>query len=991
MTPSFFRHSPPGFLRWLRLSLTSAPLLCLLQLLTTTSADAQSRPLIRWMQGGEVTGLQQALLTPDGKTFLTSSDALLLGDQNIHVHSALDGATLRSIRNTTAVQTMALSPDGSKVVEGLVNNAYDVRRVSDGATVLTLPDGIGQRSALDWTPDGSRIIAGNDLLQVLNAVDGSLIAAYPINTVRIRSLAVSPDGKRVVFVGNNNKVYVSSLTDGTLLQTFTGQTKTVTAVAFSPDNRTVASASLDGTIDLWDSVGGTLLRTLTTGVANYAVAFSPVGSVVVTGSIGSRLDLWNVAGGQLLRETTLGPSASEIISLSYSKDGAQLLAADEHCEFRLYNPDLSVLRPLPSEHTQSISGIGITPDSARVVSVADADYNLNIWNLATGRQKRAIPNGTSSSPTRREYLALAVSPDGMSFATTDSDRFLRVWRTSDGALALDASIDVQSHAIAWSRDGSRLFVEASTATGIAIRSAASGSLLGILPGTTSGTEDIAVSPDGQLLASGDRNGTVQMWRLSDSTLLNTFTGHTDFVNAVAFSPDSALLLSGSSDTTAILRNVADGSIVHTFTTGEEISNVAVAPDGKTLATGSFTHLRLWKVFDGSLLNDYTDEVAGLRQNTLAYSPDNSTLVYGREDTTVVAAANPYWIPTISLALNPLTVISGVSSTGTVTIAHPAPAGGVTVALQSDNGVATLSTYSLTIPEGATSADFTIHTTPLPGAVNVTLTANNSVSAGVVTLTVLPHLASDFNNDGLSDLVLQNESTNLIVVWFTSVLNILGGSSVSYLPPTGWKVVGAADFSGTGNSDLMLQNQTTGKVVVWYLMGTTVGGSAELSFQPGAGYKVVGIGDFNNDGKPDVLFQHQSTGQLVVWYLNGATVTGGVSIPQVPSGGATVVGVGDFSQDGKPDILLQNPTTHQLSVWTMDGVQFVSQLPITSVPDAAWQVRSITDTNGDGKPDLVFQNQTTNQLLVWFMDGLAYSGGGTMSLTPMAGYLLRGPH
>lgn len=69
----------------------------------------------------------------------------------------------------------------------------------------------------------------------------------------------------------------------------------------------------------------------------------------------------------------------------------------------------------------------------------------------------------------------------------------------------------------------------------------------------------------------------------------------------------------------------------------------------------------------------------------------------------------------SLALNPTTVTGGQSSQGTVTLASPAPAGGVLVALSSTNTAVAQMPPSLTVPEGATSASFTVTTSPISGS------------------------------------------------------------------------------------------------------------------------------------------------------------------------------------------------------------------------------------------------------------------------------------
>ncbi len=69
----------------------------------------------------------------------------------------------------------------------------------------------------------------------------------------------------------------------------------------------------------------------------------------------------------------------------------------------------------------------------------------------------------------------------------------------------------------------------------------------------------------------------------------------------------------------------------------------------------------------------------------------------------------------SLSLNPTTVTGGQSSQGTVTLSSPAPAGGVVVALSSLNTAVAQVPASVTVPAGASSATFTISTSPVFGS------------------------------------------------------------------------------------------------------------------------------------------------------------------------------------------------------------------------------------------------------------------------------------
>ena len=84
----------------------------------------------------------------------------------------------------------------------------------------------------------------------------------------------------------------------------------------------------------------------------------------------------------------------------------------------------------------------------------------------------------------------------------------------------------------------------------------------------------------------------------------------------------------------------------------------------------------------------------------------------------------------TLTLQPSTVISGHSSTGTVTLNMPAPSGGALVTLSSSNSFVTVP-GSITVPAGQTSTTFIATTTAFQaGTVSAAISAarGDTVSA-----------------------------------------------------------------------------------------------------------------------------------------------------------------------------------------------------------------------------------------------------------------------
>jgi hypothetical protein len=201
-------------------------------------------------------------------------------------------------------------------------------------------------------------------------------------------------------------------------------------------------------------------------------------------------------------------------------------------------------------------------------------------------------------------------------------------------------------------------------------------------------------------------------------------------------------------------------------------------------------------------------------------------------------------------------------------------------------------------------------------------------------------SGDFRSNGLTTLVLQSRNSNQIAFWYangTNLATISGGDYVDVTPPVGWKAVGVADFNGDGKSDLLFQNQTTNRIAIWFMNGPVYQGGVLLPITPPAEWSVVGAGDINGDGFSDIVFQNQSTGQIAVWFMNGPTFAGGVFVSAVPDSGWKVVGVGDYNGDGYADLLFQNQTTNQAALWYLQNGIFTGGNRLSLTPPTGWKI------------------------------------------------------
>ncbi|MEQ9552485.1 MAG: hypothetical protein RIM23_23090 [Coleofasciculus sp. G3-WIS-01] len=142
---------------------------------------------------------------------------------------------------------------------------------------------------------------------------------------------------------------------------------------------------------------------------------------------------------------------------------------------------------------------------------------------------------------------------------------------------------------------------------------------------------LAMSSDGQILASGSLDKTVKLWHLETGDLIHTFSDHQQGVLCLTLSPDSKWLASGGFDQMIKVWNLETGELSHTLRGHNgSVRSLVITPDSQTLISASFDQtIKLWQLERGEFLQDLVQEAGRLA--AIALTPDGKTLVSGGAD------------------------------------------------------------------------------------------------------------------------------------------------------------------------------------------------------------------------------------------------------------------------------------------------------------------------------------------------------------------------
>ena len=585
------------------------------------------------------------------------------------------------------VTAVAIAPDGSITASVGRDKRLATWSVPTGKLVARIE--LGQvGTALAWSPDGKTLAVGQEAgklelrapdlttvratldagatVQSLSFVSGALAAATEAGALKLWDAAGKPlpapaatGARAVAFAASGQSLAWSDATGGVHLapmgpgpeRVLKGHTKPVDALAWTADSKTLASGAQDETIRIWDAAAGTLRATLDWPMNPVAaLAWSRDGALLASGSGLRLIRLWKGSEGRNM--TTDEADHGRIVALSFGPEIAPgkpglLVSGCADGTVRYWATDTRKKEVIGLErHRDRIATVAFSADG-KLAAIGSPDGATSVWDAATGM--RMMKMVTPSMP-RNAVNAIAFAPDGSFLTVGQENRDVIAWPLKPDARGkFHGRRELRAHgdeirALGWTPDSRQLILGTTSGRVRILDPSAESAARAHNPDPRFAPElkrwqahpgpitALAVSVDGQMVATADATGAIRVWDLPAGTQRLALAGHTGTVRALAFAPGGDIFSCGD-DGTVRSWDLVTGQPGRAYPghTGA-VRGVACSTDGQWLATGGAdATVRIYKVATGACVQTLTGHTGPV--NAVAFSPDGRSVLSGSDDRT----------------------------------------------------------------------------------------------------------------------------------------------------------------------------------------------------------------------------------------------------------------------------------------------------------------------------------------------------------------------
>lgn len=525
--------------------------------------------------------------------------------------------------HTAGVSAVEFSSDGQLVATGGADNTVRLWDVLTGQLVgAPLAGHPGQIREIAFSPDGDLLAAASSdgSVRMWRLASATRIADFTADLgkgshLRVEQLAFSPEGDYLITGDGPTARMWDTGTGRMVTEVDSGSASEDIRAAWDRSGRSAVQVAADGrTARIVDVTSGDQISgPMRPGESIESVALSDDGDLLAVATTSRRIHLWDASSGELLGEFPT-PHTDAILALAFSADGGILGTASRDRTVRLWrtgSPGDAVDAPMTGRRSD-LNGLAVGRDGD-VIAMFGGDGPARIWDARTG-------NLLGEAGPRWSSVDTAVFDErGERLITVTVDGDVSWWSASGDLVPRD-EYRVAPAKMAFSGDGRYLTTYVGGSSWVRVWNVAmnrTATLLGpVRPATT-----LVLNSDGSVLAVGNSDGEVQLWRVPSGVPVGeALTVTTGPVRALALSPAGDRLAAAGGDGAVRVWDVGTGqqvAVVRHSHTGPA-TTIEFSPDGRLLATGGVDGtVRLWDAADGrpttgSPLVGHTGPVTALR-------------------------------------------------------------------------------------------------------------------------------------------------------------------------------------------------------------------------------------------------------------------------------------------------------------------------------------------------------------------------------------------
>jgi RNA polymerase sigma factor (sigma-70 family) len=559
---------------------------------------------------------------PRALGFSADSRRFLVVDAvSVRAFDTRDGKELSSSKHTDPARNdapligAAVAPGGETVVLARLNGRHEIRDTATGELRVTGEHpfhGRGNHVLVVFSPDGRRFLFAGQVDHsepVFDSATGKQTTQIRADNGYLNRLQFLPDGKSIVGLPiystleerpTKDQVTVFAADTGRILRKI--DVDGASTIAVSPDGKLLVTGNAQkGGLRFLDFESGKEVGQIKTPPSLIHLAFAPSGKWLAgTRATSGTISVWNV---RERRNHPASPEPAWYYGTVFTPDGRGLVLPQRGLSQR-GRPLIdwrtgSEIRRLANVEPDGRMDPILSPD-LRIYAVRDQRGPIRLLDAETGREVRTLtghPGGASS---------MVFSRDGRRLASCGWDKVIRVWNTADGR-----------------------------------------EIAHFAPPEMFGSDDLALSADGRVLAVSFTqkvtNGNVlYSWNVEAGAQLARIEAPNWFFSGVALSPDGRFLAGGGGrdrgspalETPVILWDATTGRVTHSLQ-GHSTAGVrpgahcSFSPDSRWLVTGDPSgRLRLWEVSTGQEVLRFEGHHSTVLAN---FSPDGRLLVAASED------------------------------------------------------------------------------------------------------------------------------------------------------------------------------------------------------------------------------------------------------------------------------------------------------------------------------------------------------------------------